>query len=61
MAMDRIAAIIAYEQGELEEGKVVELFQGLIDTGLARSLQGSYGRMAERLIEAGHCTPRFTA
>jgi hypothetical protein len=50
---DRVAAIIAYENGELDEGEVIRLFQHLVDTGLAWRLQGSYGRMAARLIEAG--------
>lgn len=47
--------IIAYENGELEEEEVIDLFQGLIDCGLAWQLQGSYGRQAARLIDAGLC------
>ncbi len=31
----------------------VEFFQELVDSGLAWSLQGSYGRTAKDLIEAG--------
>jgi len=56
-----IGDIISYENGALSEEETVEMFQSLIDSGLAWSLQGSYGRKAEQLIEAGHCTPRFTA
>jgi hypothetical protein len=55
---DSVDAIIAYESGDLDETEVIELFQYLIDTGLAWSLQGSYGRMAHALINAGHCTAR---
>ena len=41
--------------GELEEEGVVELFQHLINTGMAWSLQGHYGRVAFDLIKAGEC------
>ena len=37
----------------------IEAWQHLIDTGLAWSLQGSFGRKAEALIEAGFCTPGY--
>jgi len=52
-----IGAIMAFENGDLNDEETVELFQQLIDSGLAWQLQGSYGRMARRLIEAGYCTP----
>lgn len=50
---DVIDQIIAYENGELDKDEVVALFQHLVDTGLAWRLQGHYGRMAARLLEAG--------
>ena len=50
-----IDRIIAYESGQLTEEEVVELFQDLIDSGMAWTLQGSYGRMAKALIDAGLC------
>jgi len=50
---DRVNAIISFEEGELDGDKVVELFQHLVDTGLAWQLQGNYGRTAMALIEAG--------
>ena len=56
MSYDSVGAIIAFEQGDLTEEKVIELFQHLVDTGLAWQLQGSYGRAAAHLIEAGLVT-----
>ena len=53
---DHLDEIIAYEQGELSEDATITLFQALIDNGIAWQLQGSYGRTAKALIEAGHCT-----
>ncbi len=50
---DVTGAIIAYEGGEATEGEVLALFSHLIATGMAWGLQGSYGRAAARLIEAG--------
>lgn len=47
--------IIAYESGELSDEDTVILFQHLIDSGLAWSLQGHYGRTATALINAGLC------
>ena len=48
--------LIAYEEGRMTEPDVIRLFQHLIDSGLVESLQGSYGRMAQALIESGRCT-----
>ena len=53
--MDQVDKIIAFEQGELDEDGIIQLFQELIDSGLVWQLQGSYGRMARNLIEAGYC------
>lgn len=52
---DQLDKIIAYESGELDEAETIALFQELIDSGLAWQLQGSYGRTAARLIDAGYC------
>ena len=54
---DRVDKLIRFENGEMEMEEVVSLMQELIDDGSAWSLQGSYGRMAAALINAGHCRP----
>jgi len=51
--MDLMSSILDYEMGILEDTEVVELFQELVNTGLAWTLQGSYGRTAKDLIEQG--------
>ncbi len=52
------SALWDYETGSLDFDQVVELFQHLVDSGIAWSLQGSYGRTAAALIEAGHVQAR---
>lgn len=52
---DLSTAIINYETDQMETtDEVLELFQHLVDTGMAWSLQGHYGRTATALIEGGH-------
>lgn len=53
MITDITSAIIEYEQGMLSDKDTLELFQHLVDTGLAWRLQGHYGRTAKALIDAG--------
>lgn len=50
---DIVDKIIAYESGEMSDGQIIDLFQELVDSGHAWSLQGHYGRTARSLIEAG--------
>lgn len=53
---DYVDRIMAYEQGELDDEEIVELFQDLIDSKLVWQLQGHYGRVARDLIDSGECT-----
>jgi hypothetical protein len=53
---DLTTDVIAYEDGDLGEDETVAMFQGLIDSGQAWRLQGSYGRTAMAMIEDGVCT-----
>lgn len=50
------ATMIAEGVEEADEETQIEAWQTLIDTGLAFRLQGSFGRQAVRMIEAGVCT-----
>jgi hypothetical protein len=54
--MPPVQDIIDYENGEMEFARIVEMFQTLINTGYAWSLQGHYGRTAQSLIDDGYCT-----
>lgn len=53
--MDQVDQFTAYEKGYLSFDETIALFQYLINSGLAYQLQGSYGRTANALIEAGYC------
>jgi len=48
-----VALAEGFEEGSEEE--ILAAWQHLIDTGLAWSLQGSFGRQARALIEEGLC------
>lgn len=50
--------IMDWESGLMTtEEEVVDFFQELIDSGMAWTLQGCYGRGAAALIEQGLCHP----
>lgn len=48
--------LISFELGELDDAETLDLFATLIKSGVAWSLQGTYGRTARRLIDAGLIT-----
>jgi hypothetical protein len=52
--MDITDKIIAYECGDIDDTGILQLFSELISNGMAWTLQGSYGRTASALIDAGY-------
>ena len=50
---DIVDQIIDYEDGMMDEEERITFFQGLIDSGTIHGLQGSYGRTAKALEDAG--------
>lgn len=55
---DLTSEIIAYESGEMSADRIIPFFQRLVDSGLAWSLQGHYGRTAKALIDQGDVIQR---
>jgi hypothetical protein len=55
--MPNIEDIIRYENGEMTEDEVIELFRDGVQRGWVWKLQGSYGRMAMALIDSGRIWP----
>ena len=45
------AVLIAEGEIEADQDTQIEAWQYLVDTGIAWSLQGSFGRMAQELID----------
>ena len=48
-----VSKIMAYEEGKLDQDEMILLFSQLVSSGMAWKLQGSYGRTAKCLIDAG--------
>ncbi len=57
---DYDAVMIAEGAIEVDEDKQIEAWQHLVDTGLAWSLQGWFGRTAMDLIQQGVITKKET-
>lgn len=55
---DVVGAIIDYETGMLDEEGTITLFQHLVNTGQAWTLQGHYGRTAKAMLDAGIIQPK---
>jgi hypothetical protein len=55
--MDLVSRIMEFESGTLDDEGVLVLFADLVKSGMAWTLQGSYGRAAQALIEDGLITP----
>ena len=45
--------IMDYESGQMDDERFIAFFQKLVDCGAAWTLQGSYGRTAQDLLEQG--------
>ena len=52
--MDLVDKIMKWEDGQMTDTEIIEFFSELVKTGLVWTLQGNYGRMATRLIDAGY-------
>jgi hypothetical protein len=52
-----IDKMMAYESGELNDAETINFFAELVKSKMAWSLQGSYGRMASAMIDAGFISP----
>jgi hypothetical protein len=50
---DTVDFIMRWEEEDMPIGEEAAGFQHLVDSGLAWSLQGAYGRRAVQLIRAG--------
>jgi len=49
--------LMKYEYNQLTDEETIQLFQHLVNTGLAWQLQGSYGRTAQSMIDNGIVSP----
>ncbi len=50
---DLLGKMMAWEDGSLDCDDVVPFFQRIVDSGLVWKLQGTYGRTAQNMLDAG--------
>lgn len=50
--------MIDWENGDMSEENEIEFFQKLLDTGMAWTLQGMYGRRTVELLNEGYLIKR---
>jgi hypothetical protein len=50
---DIVSRLMDYEDGNLSQEETIALFQALVNSGMAWTLQGSYGRTAQDMLKAG--------
>ena len=55
-SLNLVDHIIDFESGNLDTPDTIKLFQHLVDTGMAWTLQGFYGHIAAQMIDAGLIT-----
>jgi hypothetical protein len=53
--MDTLAFIMGVEDGTLTEEEFFDNVQSFVDSGIWRSLQGSWKRMVLHWADAGYC------
>ncbi len=51
--MDIVNKVMDWENGDMSSDEEIAFFQELVNTGMAWSLQGMYGRRAMQLIREG--------
>lgn len=56
--MPSVEEFIDWENGDMSEENEIEFFQKLLDTGMAWTLQGMYGRRTAELLNAGYLIKR---
>lgn len=51
-----VGEMMNYEEGNYDEESLIDMFQRLVNSGMAWQLQGFYGRQAKALLDAGLVT-----